>query len=148
MSVTVNPKARQILPVILGCCVIGTVFFLAITICSAIKYHDYVPVDAVISSVSRSNNPNKPHSSNYHNYVKYSYTYKEQNYTADRIEFLRLGKAPGKHVQIKCDPQSKPDPEYLFYDHLYCLPGNPDHNRFPAHSYDKVLILYSYTLII
>ena len=61
MSVTVNPKARQILPVILGCCVIGTVFFLAITICSAIKYHDYVPVDAVISSVSRSNNPNKPH---------------------------------------------------------------------------------------
>ena len=27
MSVTVNPKARQILPVILGCCVIGTVFF-------------------------------------------------------------------------------------------------------------------------
>ena len=106
MSVPVNPKARQILPVILGCCVIGTVFFLAITICSAIKYHDYVPVDAVISSVSRSNNPNKPHSSNYHNYVKYSYTYKEQNYTADRIEFLRLDKAPGKHVQIKCDPQN------------------------------------------
>ena len=65
-----------------------------------------LPVDAVISSVSRSNNPNKPHSSNYHNYVKYSYTYKEQNYTADRIEFLRLGKAPGKHVQIKCDPQN------------------------------------------
>ena len=38
--------------------------------------------------------------------MKYSYTYKEQDYTADRIEFLRLGKAPGKHVQIKCDPQN------------------------------------------
>ena len=113
MSVTVNPKARQILPVILGCCVIGT-------ICSAIKYHDYVPVDAVISSVSRSNNPNKPHSSNYHNYVKYSYTYKEQNYTADRIEFLRLGKAPGKHVQIKCDPQN-PNQIQNIYSMTICI---------------------------
>ena len=78
----------------------------AIILLTSHEYHDYVPVDAVISSVSRSNNPNKPHSSNYHNYVKYSYTYKEQNYTADRIEFLRLDKAPGKHVQIKCDPQN------------------------------------------
>ncbi len=120
MSVTVNPKARQILPVILGCCVIGTVFFLTITICSAIKYHDYVPVDAVISSVSRSNNPNKPHSSNYHNYVKYSYTYKEQTYTADRIEFLRLGKAPGKHVQIKCDPQN-PNQIQNIYSMTICI---------------------------
>ena len=120
MSVTVNPKARQILPVILGCCVIGTVFFLSITICSAIKYHDYVPVDAVISSVNRSNNPNKPHSSNYHNYVKYSYTYKEQNYTADRIEFLRLGKAPGKHVQIKCDPQN-PNQIQNIYSMTICI---------------------------
>ena len=51
MSVTINPKARQILPVILGCYVIGTVFFMAITLCSSIKYHDYVPVDAVISSI-------------------------------------------------------------------------------------------------
>ena len=102
MSVTVNPKARQILPVILGCCVIGTVFFLAITICSAI------------------NNPNKPHSSNYHNYVKYSYTYKEQNYTADRIEFLRLGKAPGKHVQIKCDPQN-PNQIQNIYSMTICI---------------------------
>ena len=102
MSVTVNPKARQILPVILGCCVIGTVFFLAITICSAIKYHDYVPVDAVISSVSRSNNPNKPHSSNYHNYVKYSY------------------KAPGKHVQIKCDPQN-PNQIQNIYSMTICI---------------------------
>ena len=94
MSVTVNPKARQILPVILGCCVIGTVFFLAIT--------------------------NKPHSSNYHNYVKYSYTYKEQNYTADRIEFLRLGKAPGKHVQIKCDPQN-PNQIQNIYSMTICI---------------------------
>ena len=108
MSVTVNPKARQILPVILGCCVIGTVFFLTITICSAIKYHDYV------------NNPNKPHSSNYHNYVKYSYTYKEQDYTADRIEFLRLGKAPGKHVQIKCDPQN-PNQIQNIYSMTICI---------------------------
>ena len=94
MSVTVNPKARQILPVILGCCVIGTVFFLAITICSAIKYHDYVPVDAVISSVSRSNNPNKPHSSNYHNYVKYSYTYKEQTTQLTESSFYVSAKPP------------------------------------------------------
>ena len=71
MSVTVNPKARQILPVILGCCVIGTVFFLA-------------------------------------------------NYTADRIEFLRLGKAPGKHVQIKCDPQN-PNQIQNIYSMTICI---------------------------
>lgn len=120
MSIIVNPKVRHVLPAVLGCCIAGTVLFLSITAYSVIKYRNYVHVDAVISSVSHTNNPNKPNSSNYRTYVQYSYNYGEQAYNAERIEFLRIGKAPGKHVQIKCDPQH-PEQIQDIYSMTICI---------------------------
>lgn len=123
MRMIVNPKVRHTLPAILGCCIIGTALFLTVTVFSVIKYHNYVHVDAVISSVSHTNNPSKPNSSNYRTYVQYSYNYGEQDYKAERIEFLRIGKTPGKHVQIKCDPQHPEQLQdvYLMTICIFCL---------------------------
>lgn len=122
MRVVINPEVKRYLPYIMITCIAATFLILFVDYKYVEKYGDFVSVDAVITDIRREvTYHGESQKTSYDILVRYKYSYDSKKYVSNRRELTRIGKNPGKHVSLKCNPESPEEIQEVYERNIFAL---------------------------
>lgn len=79
-------------------------------------------MDAVITDIRREvTYHGESQKTSYDILVRYKYSYDGKKYVSNRRELTKIGKNPGKHVSLKCNPESPEKIQEVYERNIFAL---------------------------